>query len=42
MIVDDYQSWPPCKKAVDEFLAAEGHAVDMQKIDAHGVFWRVG
>lgn len=41
VIVDDYQSWPPCKAAVNEFLAGKAGTVDMQQIDAHGVFWRV-
>ncbi len=41
VIVDDYHSWPACKKAVDEFRARHGISAPMQDIDWTGAFWRV-
>jgi hypothetical protein len=33
VIVDDYNGWPGCRKAVDEYLAARGVRVTMRKVD---------
>lgn len=41
VIVDDYFSWPACRRAVDEFRAEAGIADVMQPIDWTGAFWRV-
>ena len=41
VIVDDYGSWPACKRAVDEYIATHRIQADLQTIDADGVFWRV-
>jgi O-methyltransferase len=41
VIVDDYYSWPGCRRAVDEFTHANKVTAKIQKIDAHGVFWKV-
>ena len=40
VIVDDYYSCPPCKRAIDEFRAANGISDEMFKIDDQSVFWR--
>jgi hypothetical protein len=41
VIVDDYNSWPPCKQAISAFLAERGLAPEIIPIDDHGVYWRV-
>jgi hypothetical protein len=41
VIIDDYFTWPPCKKAVDEFLGARGIEVEMLRIDQSGAYFRV-
>jgi O-methyltransferase len=41
VIVDDYFSWPACRRAVDEFRAANGLDEAMQTIDWTGAYWRV-
>jgi O-methyltransferase len=40
IIVDDYYSCPPCKRAVDDFRATKGISDEMFKIDDQSVFWR--
>ena len=40
VIVDDYHSWPGCRKAVDEFRAERGIATPLIAIDAHAVYWQ--
>lgn len=40
VIVDDYGSWPSCRQAVSDFLAARGEQPNIQKIDTTGVYWR--
>ena len=40
IIIDDYNSWPPCKEAVDDYRASRGVKDPIQMIDAQGVFWR--
>ncbi len=42
VIVDDYGTWPSCKRAVDDFLARNKLRVEIKDIDGTGVFWRVG
>lgn len=39
-IVDDYHSWPGCKRAVTEFLAAQQVTPEIVNIDTHSVYWR--
>jgi len=41
VIVDDYYSWPACRRAVDEFRAELGLLEPLQAIDWTGAFWRV-
>jgi len=41
VIVDDYNSWPACKRAVDEFLSTRSIAAEIRKIDSDAVYWRV-
>ena len=39
VIIDDYKSWPPCKKAVDEFRARHGIDAPIHDVDWTGVYW---
>jgi O-methyltransferase len=44
VIVDDYHSWPACRRAVDEFRAANGvsdSTEPIETIDWTGAYWRV-
>ncbi|MEO0621336.1 MAG: TylF/MycF/NovP-related O-methyltransferase [Pseudomonadota bacterium] len=41
VIIDDYYSWPPCRKAVDEFRAERCISAPLVEIDNSAVFWRV-
>jgi O-methyltransferase len=41
VIVDDYHSWPACKRAVDEFLAERKLAPEIRRIDWTGAYWQV-
>lgn len=41
VIVDDYGSWPSCKRAVDEYIETHKIKADIKIIDETGVFWRV-
>lgn len=40
VIVDDYESWPGCRRAVHEFLDQVGEKPEMQRIDGDAVYWR--
>ncbi len=40
VIVDDYNSCPPCKRAIEDFREQRGIADEMQVIDAQSVYWR--
>ena len=40
VIVDDYGSYPPCKRAIDDFRVERGIVDAMQVIDGQSVFWR--
>lgn len=40
VIVDDYGSCPPCKRAVDDFRAQQGITDALQVIDRQSVYWR--
>ena len=40
IIVDDYESCPPCKQATHDFRNAESIVDEMISIDNQGVFWR--
>lgn len=42
VIVDDYLTWPGCKKAIDEFRAANNISDPPIKIDDDAIFWRKG
>jgi hypothetical protein len=41
VIVDDYQSWESCRRAVHDFLHERGLHPEIQKIDRDGVSWKV-
>jgi hypothetical protein len=40
IIIDDYGTWEPCKKAVESFRASRNITEPIQTIDRCGVFWR--
>jgi len=40
IIVDDYNSWIGCKRAVDEFREDRGIESPIIRIDAHAVYWQ--
>lgn len=40
VIVDDYGSCPPCKRAIDDFRLQRGISDAMQTIDKQSVYWR--
>ena len=40
VIVDDYGSCPPCKRAIDDFRAQRGIIDALQVIDGQSVYWR--
>jgi O-methyltransferase len=42
VIIDDYHSWEPCRRAVTEFLAASGTVANLREIDGSAVYWQVG
>jgi len=41
VIVDDYNVWPPCEKAVTDFLKEQKISVEIKKIDDHAIYWQV-
>jgi hypothetical protein len=41
VIVDDYNSWPHCRQAVDEFRTRQRIADPLSAIDDSAVFWKV-
>jgi len=41
VIVDDYNCWPHCKQAVDDFRQKHGVKEEIVSIDEYGVFWKV-
>ena len=40
VIVDDYYSWPSCRKAVTDFLAKNSLEPDIKTIDWTGAYWK--
>lgn len=40
VIVDDYETWPNCRQAIDEYRAAHGITAEIVPIDGSGVYWR--
>jgi O-methyltransferase len=40
VIVDDYGTWEPCRRAVEDFLSARGVSPEIHDIDGSGVYWR--
>lgn len=42
VIVDDYNCWPHCQQAVDEFRSTRGITDPIISIDVHAVYWKVG
>jgi len=40
IIVDDYYSCPPCKRAIDDFRIAQRITDDIIQIDDQSIFWR--
>ncbi len=41
VIIDDYYSWEPCKRAVTEFRASRGIATPIETVDWTGIYWRI-
>ena len=41
VIVDDYNSWPGCKRAIDEYRETHRITDPLVSIDGHAVWWRV-
>jgi len=41
VIVDDYQSWRSCRKAVTDFRAEQGIDAEIKLIDRDGAYWQV-
>lgn len=39
-VVDDYGSFSECRRAVHDYLDAAGLEADLQRVDAHAVFWQ--
>jgi O-methyltransferase len=40
IIIDDYYTWQPCRKAVTDFRDARAISSPIQSIDKDGVYWR--
>jgi O-methyltransferase len=40
LIVDDYTSWPTCRRAIDDYRGANGITEPIREIDWTGVYWR--
>ena len=40
VVVDDYWTFDPCRTAVDEFLAEQGVAPALRRIDQDATYWR--
>jgi len=41
VIVDDYNCWPHCKQAVEDFRNTHGILDQIVKIDQRAVYWKV-
>ena len=41
VIVDDYGSWPACKRAVDDYIRDNNLKVEINPIDYAAVYWQV-
>jgi hypothetical protein len=41
VIIDDYNSWEPCKQAVNDFRTQNGIFHPIKEIDWTGVYWQV-
>lgn len=39
VIIDDYNSWPPCKKAVEDYRNAHGITEPIIEVDWTGAYW---
>lgn len=42
VIVDDYHTWPGCKRAVDEFRESVKSREPLHRIDGAACYWKVG
>jgi O-methyltransferase len=42
VIVDDYGSWPSCRRAVTEYLEQNGLKPEIHPVDWSAVYWRAG
>jgi O-methyltransferase len=42
VIIDDYNGWEPCRKAVDDYRAGSGITAPMTSVDWMAVWWRKG
>lgn len=41
VIVDDYGSWPSCRRAVTEYLETKALKPEIRTVDWSGVYWQV-
>jgi hypothetical protein len=41
VIVDDYNSWPACRQAVNEYRLEHGIREPLMAVDPHAVYWHV-
>lgn len=42
VIIDDYNGWPPCRQAVDDYRGARGITAPLEPVDWVAVSWRKG
>jgi O-methyltransferase len=42
VIIDDFHSWEPCRRAVTDFLSVNRIQADIQEVDGSAVYWQVG
>ena len=40
VLVDDYKSWEPCARAVDDYRAERGITAPIHEVDWTGVWWQ--
>jgi O-methyltransferase len=40
LIIDDYWSWEPCRKAIDDYRSAHGITEQIHPIDWTSAYWR--
>lgn len=40
VIVDDYHSWPGCRRAIDDYRRHEAISEPIESVDEHAIYWR--